>query len=194
VLGARAVPLQAAYAAAKFGVRGFADSMRMELEREGSNVHIKTILPSSINTPFFDHARSKRGAEPKPIPPVYEPSAVAEAILFAAEHPRREIVVGAPGKMMTMMQRISPSFTDRYMLLGVQMFKQQKSDQPNGHQDNLFTPSKGVGSSTGEFGGRMTQSRSLYTHFLGLHPNRGRAALAASGLLGAVALKRRTSN
>ena len=196
VLGARAVPLQAAYTAAKFGVRGFADSMRMELEHEGSNVHITTILPSSINTPFFDHARSKMGAEPKPIPPIYEPSAVAEAILFAAENPRREIVIGAAGKMMTMMQRISPSFTDRYMLIGGQMFKQQKSDRPNGHQDNLFTPSQGMGSSTGEFGGRMTQSRSLYTHFLGLHPNRGRAALAAGagGVLGAVALKRRTSN
>jgi short-subunit dehydrogenase len=194
VLGARAVPLQAAYAAAKFGVRGFADSLRMELEHEGSNVNVTTILPSSINTPFFDHARSKMGAEPKPIPPIYEPSAVAEAILFAAENPRREIIVGGAGKMMAMMQKISPGLTDRYMLLGGQMFKQQKSDRPNGHKDNLFTPSTGTGSTTGEWGGRMTQSRSLYTHFLGLHPNRGRAALAAGGMLGAVALRRRNAS
>ena len=194
VLGARAAPLQGAYTAAKHGVRAFADTLRMELDHEGSKIGVTTILPSSINTPFFDHARSRMAENPQPIPPVYEPSAVAEAIVFAAEHPRREIVVGAAGKVMAMMQRISPSFTDRYMLLGGQMFKQQKDDKPNDRRDNLFTPSTGTGSTTGEFGGRLTQSRSLYTHFLGLHPNRGRAALAASGFLGAVALRRRAAN
>jgi short-subunit dehydrogenase len=194
VLGVRSVPLQAAYCAAKHGVNAFGEALRMELEHEGSKVAVTTIMPSSINTPFFDHARSKMGVNPQPIPPVYEPSAVAEAIVFAAEHPQRQIYVGAAGKMISVMQHISPRFVDRYMTMNGQMFKSQQSDMPDDRKDNMFTPSTGSGSSTGQFGGRLTQSTSLYTRLLGMHPNRGRAAIAASGLLGAVALKRRASH
>ena len=190
-LGVRSVPLQAAYSAAKHGIIGFGEALRMELEHEGSNVKVTTILPSSINTPFFEHARSKIGAHPQPIPPVYEPSAVAEAIVFAAERPRRQIYVGAAGKMIDVLQHISPRFVDKYMTLGGQMIENQKSDMPDDHTDNLFTPSTGIGSSTGEFGGKLTQSTSLYTRFIGQYPNRGRAALAAGGFLGAATLRRR---
>ena len=193
VVGARAVPLQAAYSAAKHGIRGFSDALRMELKHEGSKVAVTTILPSSINTPLFTNARSKMGVEPRPIPPVYEPGAVAEAIVFAAEHPRREIFVGAAGKMLSVMHRISPALTDRYMLLGGMMFKQQQTDQPDDGRGNLRSPVPGSGSSTGEFG-RLSQPTSLYTRLIGLHPNRGRVALALSGLLGAVALKRRAAH
>jgi len=193
-LGIRSVPLQAAYSAAKHGIVAFGEALRMELEHEGSNVKVTTILPSSINTPFFEHARSKFGTLPQPIPPVYEPSAVADAILFAAEHPRRQIYVGAAGKMIGIMQHISPRFVDKYMTLGGQMIKNQQSDMPDDRRDNMFTPSTGTGSSTGGFGGKLTQSSSLYTRFIGQYPNRGRAALAAGGFLGAAALRRRNAN
>src|SRR5688572_25156989 len=56
VLGVRSVPLQAAYCAAKHGVNAFGEALRMEMEHEGSSVTVTTILPSSINTPFFEHA------------------------------------------------------------------------------------------------------------------------------------------
>jgi NAD(P)-dependent dehydrogenase (short-subunit alcohol dehydrogenase family) len=108
-LAKRSVPLQGAYCAAKHGIKGFTDTLRMELEHERSGVNVTLLMPSSINTPLFDHARSKLGVEPMPIPPVYEPRVVAEAILFAAEHPRRDIVVGGAGKMLDVMERISPS-------------------------------------------------------------------------------------
>src|SRR5918995_773726 len=42
---------------------------------------------ASMNTPLFDHARSKVGVRPVPIPPIYEPRVTAKAILHAAEHP-----------------------------------------------------------------------------------------------------------
>ncbi len=57
-----------------------------------------TILPYGINTPFFNHARSKLGVLPRPTPPAYEPAAVAEAIVWATEHRTREIVVGGAAK------------------------------------------------------------------------------------------------
>ncbi|MGD9889842.1 MAG: SDR family oxidoreductase [Dehalococcoidia bacterium] len=186
----RAVPLQAAYVAAKHGIKGFTDTFRMELEHERTGITVTLILPSSINTPLFRHARSKLGAKPQPIPPIYEPRTVAEAIIFAAEHPRREITVGGSGKLLTTVERLSPALADRYMLQGGRMFKKQRTNQPDDGQDNLFVPMPPESySTTGEFG-VQSKANSLYTRSLELHPTRMRL-LAGAALLGVVALLRR---
>jgi len=189
VLAARAVPLQAAYCAAKHGVKGFTEALRLELEHERSGVNVTLLMPSSIDTPLFGRARSRLGVEAGPIPPVYEPKVVAEAILFAAEHPRRDIVVGGGGKMLEVMQRISPSLLDRLMLARGTMFKMQRTDRADNGHDNLFEPVGETGSTAGGFG-RPSRSTSLYTRHLEQHPNRKRALLAAAAA-GAVALVRR---
>jgi hypothetical protein len=188
-LAERSVPLQAAYCATKHGIKGFTEALRLELARDHPGIAVTLVLPASINTPLFTQARSKLGVKPQPIPPIYEPRAVAEAILFAAEHPRRDVYVGGAGKALTVVERISPSLLDRYMLQGDRAFRQQQSDQPDDGRDNLFAPLAGAGSATGDFGER-SRSASLYTRALGLHPNRERAAVAA-GLLGALALVRK---
>ncbi len=189
VMGVRSVPLQAAYCAAKHGVKGFTESLRLELEHEKTGINVTLILPSSINTPLFAHARSKLGVKPMPIPPVYEPRVVAEAILFAAEHPRREIVVGGAGKMLTLMERLSPSLVDRSMLARGLIFRLQMTDQPDDGEDNFFAPLDGSASVTGEFG-QGSKSTSLYTRHLEQYPRRKRALLAAA-TLGTLALIRR---
>ena len=105
-LGKRAVPLQAAYCAAKHGIVGFAEALRLELAHAGSRVTVVDVLPASINTPLFRHARSRLGVLPMPIPPVYEPRVVANAIVGAAEHPVREVFAGFAGRLMALGQRI----------------------------------------------------------------------------------------
>jgi hypothetical protein len=155
-------------------------------------VDVTLLQPSSINTPFFDQTRTKTGVSPKPIPPVYEPSAVAEAILYAAEHSVRDVHIGAASKFLSAMQKISPSLVDSYMLLGDRMYKQQESDRPHSGPDNLFAPVPGSGETSGRFG-RLSQRSSLYTRAIGLHPNRGRAALA-SAVAGGIALRRRMTH
>lgn len=189
ILAARAVPLQAGYCAAKHGIKGFTEALRLELEHERSGINVTLLMPSSINTPLFDHARSKLGVKPQPIPPFYESRVVAEAILFAAEHPRRDIIVGSAGKMLAVMERISPSLVDRLMLTRGAMFEMQKTDQPDNGQDNLFKPVHETGSTTGDFG-RLSRSTSLYTRHLEQYPNRKRALLGLA-VAGAVVLVRR---
>jgi NAD(P)-dependent dehydrogenase (short-subunit alcohol dehydrogenase family) len=185
-LAERSVPLQSAYCAAKHGIKGFTESLRLELEQQGSGIQVTLIMPSSINTPLFNHARSKMRVKPQPIPPIYEPRVVGEAILFVAEHPRRDIVVGGAGKFMTVMERISPPLLDKYMLQGNRAFKQQKTDQPTNNHDNLFEPVEETGSTTGDFS-HQAKSVSLYTRHLEQYPNRKRllmaAALVGAGLL-----------
>jgi hypothetical protein len=153
-------------------------------------------MPAYINTPFFDNARSKLGVRPKPVPPIYEPSVVADSILFAAQHRRRDIVVGGSGKFFTVVQRISPSLLDRLMLFKSVMFKQQMTDQPDNRRDNLFEASIGNGSTTADWDSTTagwTQGaipRSLYTRYLEHYPNRMRLLIGALAA-GAIMLIRR---
>ncbi|MDQ3871771.1 MAG: SDR family oxidoreductase, partial [Chloroflexota bacterium] len=130
-LSERAIPLQSVYVATKHAIRGFTDALRLELLKDHPGINVTMIEPSSINTPLFNLARSKMGVKPLPIPPIYEPRVVAEAIAFAAEHPRRTIVVGGSGKFMTLMDRLSPELVDWYMLQGDRMWKNQQTDQPD---------------------------------------------------------------
>jgi short-subunit dehydrogenase len=177
-LSDRAIPLQSAYVASKHGIAGFTEALRLELMHEQAGIDVVLILPSSINTPLFAFARSKLGVQPMPVPPVYAPSVVAEAICHAAEHGGREIVVGGWGKLLTLGQWLSPSLTDRYMLQGDRMFEQQKTGRPDDRRDNLFEPSTGPGATSGEFGAG-SKATSLYTNYLELHPVRKRAVVAA---------------
>jgi NAD(P)-dependent dehydrogenase (short-subunit alcohol dehydrogenase family) len=185
----RALPFHGPYVAAKHGIAGFTETLRLELAHERSPINVTLVMPTFINTPLFVHGRSRIGVKPKPVPPVYEPRVVAEAILFAAEHPRRDIVVGGSGKFLTVMQRISPSLVDRLMLLGGVMFKQQKTDQPDDGRDNLFEASRGTGSTTGEWG-RGSLSRSLYTRHVEQYPDRKRLLIGVA-MAGALMLMRR---
>ena len=156
----------------------------MELDHERAGVSVTTILPYGINTPFFNHARSKLGVLPRPTPPAYEPAAVAEAIVWAAEHPTREIVVGGAGKSVLLLQRLSPALLDRLMTIGGLAFKMQQSTRPDDGVDNLFAPAAGGYAVRGEFD-RITLPGNGYTRTFEFHPERQR--LAALGILLAIA-------
>jgi short-subunit dehydrogenase len=140
VTGKRAVPLQAPYSAAKHGIVGFADALRAELDYENAGVAVTTILPYGIDTPFFYHAWSKLGVLPRPTPPVYAPEDVARAIARAAEHPTREIIVGAAAKATILTQRVSPTLLDWVMGRTGMGVKMQVTDRPDDGADNLFAP------------------------------------------------------
>jgi hypothetical protein len=126
---------------------------------------------------------------PMPVPPVYEPSVVADAIAHAAEHGGREIVVGGWGKLLILGQRLSSSLLDRYMLRGQRMVKQQETNRRDDPRDNLFEPSTGPGSTRGEFGAGA-KSVSLYTRELELHPIRKRL-VAGLAIVAGLALVRK---
>jgi NAD(P)-dependent dehydrogenase (short-subunit alcohol dehydrogenase family) len=191
VLSDRAVPLQSTYCATKHAVKGFTEAVRLELEHERAGIHLTLIKPAVINTPYYNHARTRMLVEPRAMLPVYEPSLVAEAILYAAAHPVRDIVVGDGGKLLSVLQRISPSLVDRLMLLGGAAFKLQQRDEPPRPDDNLFTPMDETGAITGEYTHRST-TFSPFTHHLEPYPNRKRLLLAATALGAFALLRRRT--
>jgi short-subunit dehydrogenase len=176
----RGTPLQSAYSAAKAGIKGYTEALRLELTHEHTGVDVSLVLPASMNTPLFAHARSRLGVKPMGIPPIYEPRVAAETILFVCEQPRTEVIAGGAGKGLEIGERISPRMMDRMMLArGGMIFKRQKTNQPDDGQDNLYEPLPGGGSTTGEFG-EKSKSRSPFTTLIELHPARKRALLAAA--------------
>jgi len=189
VLSEVAAPLQAAYVASKHAIKGFTDTIRMELEHALAPTDVTLIMPSSINTPIFDHARSKMGVKPAPLGPVYEPIVVADAIVYAATHGRvRELHAGGGGKFLSVMQKISPKLVDWYMESGGRAFKQQRSQDPfNPGEEALFNPptQNGRGSVRGRFGEQAKQS-SLYTSYIDPHPA-VKTTLFALAVVGAAA-------
>ena len=61
----------------------------MELEKEKARVSVTLIHPGRIDTPYNEHARSYMPKQPAHRGMISPPEAVAEAILYAAEHPKR---------------------------------------------------------------------------------------------------------
>jgi short-subunit dehydrogenase len=173
----RAIPLQGIYCAAKHAIKGLTDSLRMELEEESAPIAVTLIKPSSIDTPFFDKARTHLGVEPQPAPPVYAPELVADAILRAAQRPMRDVIVGGTGKLLSL-STMTPRLTDAYMERV--LFDSQKTQQPyDGRPDNLFSPVASDGGERGRNWQGRTMRRSMYTA-AALH-----SRVAAATLLGA---------
>lgn len=182
-LSDRSVPLQGIYCAAKHALKAFTDTLRMELEEQGVPVSVTLVKPSSIDTPFFEKARTLMGVEPRPVPPVYAPEIVADVILTCAEEPTREIGVGAAGVMLNA-ARLAPRTADRYMERT--MFENQRTDQPaNGRNDNLYEPLAHDGGERGRTWTGRTKGTSMYTA-AALHPMGAMAATAA--LVGVAAI------
>jgi hypothetical protein len=183
VVAKRAVPLQSAYCAAKHGVDGFLESLRVELRREGWPIGVTNVMPAAINTPLFDKARTKLGVKPKGFPPMYAPGVVSDAIIYAAEKAPRDIVAGGAGKGLIMGQRLSPRLMDAIMLPGG--FESQQTGEPKSEDapDGLFGPVEDQDRVEGDLGSQML-SRSLFT-WLDTHPvaKRGVAAGAALATL-----------
>jgi NAD(P)-dependent dehydrogenase (short-subunit alcohol dehydrogenase family) len=185
----RSFPFHSAYSASKHGMIGFIDTLRVELMHDMTPISVTTILPAGINTPFFDKSLTRIGVKPRPAPPVYEPKLVADAILYAAEHPVREIYVGGAGKSMEWLHILSPNLMDR--ILSRFGYQPQMTDLPKSDQapHNLYEHVEGYDEAQGSFD-REARAVSVYT---GLETNPGLrwALMAAMAGLGYVLLSRR---
>ncbi|AUT02583.1 short-chain dehydrogenase [Nostoc sp. CENA543] len=138
--GRRSLPYQSAYSSAKHGVEGFLEAMRIELIHEKWPISVTSIKPAVINTPFWNNGLTKLGVKPSGIPPYYDPKIVADAILYAAEHPIRDLLVGDVAKLLDLAQKISPSLVDSLLLaIG---FNLQRSNEPKSEDapNNFYQP------------------------------------------------------
>jgi butyryl-CoA dehydrogenase len=128
VFGLISVPSQSAYNAAKFGVRGFTDALRMELDIANCGVSSTTIHPGGIKTNIAKNARmdpsvdalsgtADPGREFDKVA-MTTPDKAARQILTAVEHDRRRALIGPDAKVIDIISRLPAGLYQRVLVRG----------------------------------------------------------------------------
>lgn len=94
-------PKMAVYAASKWAVNGWSDSLRLEMEQLKKNISVTTIMPFYINTGMFDGVQSK-------LIPILEPEPTAEKIIKSIENKRKILAMPLPYWFIRLSQGILP--------------------------------------------------------------------------------------
>ncbi len=128
VFGLISVPSQSAYNAAKFGVRGFTDALRMELDMADCGVSATTIHPGGIKTNIARNARmdasaTAMGGSADPARDfdkiaMTNPDKAARQILAAVEHGRRRALIGPDAKVIDLISRLPGALYQRVLVRG----------------------------------------------------------------------------
>jgi NADP-dependent 3-hydroxy acid dehydrogenase YdfG len=177
-LAYRGIPLQSAYCAAKHAIQGFVDSLRAELLHDNSGVRVTMVQLPAVNTPQFSWVKSRLPRQPQPVPPIFQPEVIADAIYFAAHNDRREIYVGMSTVEAIVGNKIVPGLADHY--LAATGYDSQQTDEPVAadRRDNLWEPVPGDHGAHGDF----DDCASGFSVQLWANMHRGQLALAGLGL------------
>ena len=191
VEGIASLPLHSAYAASKHAVEGLFDALRRELLAAGVPISVTSVKPATINTPFFNNARNKMGVKPQGPPPIYQPGVVADCVLYAAQHPVRDLFAGGAGKAMAMSQMLAPRLLD-VALARFGIAAERTAEPETEAVGALDAPRAHDNRTEGDFG-EQARRFSLYT-WLETHP-RARTVASGGALAGAgLLLARRERN
>jgi short-subunit dehydrogenase len=123
--GLISVPGQSAYNSAKFAVRGFTDSLRMELEIGSSSVSATTVHPGGIRTNIVRNARTGGAAAAGAADPARfdkiartTPERAAEVIIDAVLRDRPRVLIGADAKAIDALSRLPSGIRRRLLVAG----------------------------------------------------------------------------
>ncbi|HEY4002247.1 MAG TPA: SDR family oxidoreductase [Candidatus Xenobia bacterium] len=188
-LAYRSIPLQSAYCGAKHGIEGFTESVRTELLHDKSNVVLTMVQLPAVNTPQFGWVKSRLPDKPQPVPPIYQPEMIAEAVTWLVDHPRRELVIGGSSWKAILGNHLVPGYIDRYLAqVGYQSQQTAEPVEP-GRLDNLWQPVPGDHGAHGTFDNRAHTF--TWTQLWSEHRGAILASLAALGLVALMPPRRR---
>jgi hypothetical protein len=125
-----------------------------------------------VNTPQFDWARSRMAGRAQPLPPVFQPEAVAPEIVRAAREAPRELWIGHSTLKAIAGAMFLPETGDRVLSREGYAGELVAEKRSAVHVDNLFAPPPGDPGTRGHFGD------DAHTTAVGFQP----AALSSGGL------------
>lgn len=169
-------PVISSYTASKHAVKGFTDSLRLEMRAAGAPVSITLVKPGPIGTPFPQHGRNLTGYKAQLPPPLYAPALVADAILDAAQHPRRSLTVGGAAKLQVIGAALMPLLFDR-IAQNMGVLLSNPSHPVPVQEGNLYAPDGRDGVADGDQKGRPVSAFTTAR----THPALALGALAAVG-------------
>jgi NAD(P)-dependent dehydrogenase (short-subunit alcohol dehydrogenase family) len=186
-LAYRGIPLQSAYCAAKHAIQGFTESLRAELYHDKSGVRVTMLQLPAVNTPQFDWVKSRLPNRAEPVPPVYQPEVIADAVVWVSDHVREEMYLGMPAVKAIMGNRIMPRLLDHYLAHTGYTSQQTSVPEDPNRPDNLWEPVEGNFAAHGRFDAiSRTRSPQIW-----LSEHRDAFALAGLSLLAAGLAARR---
>lgn len=133
IFGIVGVPCQAAYNAAKFGVRGFTESLRAELELDDASVSATCVHPGGVKTGIaragrvgatgpLDRTRDEVVEEFEEKLARLSPEKAARQIVDGVRRDKRRVLVGRDARLIDFFQRLFPS---RYLGAMVRLFRRR---------------------------------------------------------------------
>ncbi|QXC59226.1 SDR family NAD(P)-dependent oxidoreductase [Aquihabitans sp. G128] len=130
VFGLLGIPSQSAYNAAKFAVRGFTESLRIELDMEDAGVSCTTVHPGGIKTNIARNARIDHSLGDVDIDPeeavkgmeklfITSADKAAKGILRAVELDKRRAMIGPDAHVLNLLAKLPPNAYQRLIAFGV---------------------------------------------------------------------------
>jgi len=137
-------------------VRGFVDSLRSELRHDGSRVRLTMVQLPAVNTPQFDWARSRLPRKLEPVPPIYQPEAIARHVCRAAQDAPRELWIGASAWKAILGTMLIPGWIDGYLARHGYRGEMTSVQAQKNRPDNLYEPVDTDPGAHGRFDARAT--------------------------------------
>lgn len=113
IVGRLGAPYASPYCASKAGIDAFCDALRAETW--GSGVHISTLYVPPVDTPIYQHARSRFDTKPRPVPPIADPIEAARKIAELAIEPKPEAYMGWFRHVYLNLGLVTPRFADWFL-------------------------------------------------------------------------------
>lgn len=157
VLGKIPAPYYSSYTAAKYGIVGLSAAIRQELrQKKLADIHVCTVMPTTTDTPFFDHVANYTGHEVNPVPPLYEPSRVVDVLVRLAMQPEDEVMVGGAAKLTDVAHHLAPETAERLWARQVHKTQMEEAAPASAQSGALHQP---MDAGTEVSGGRLTKRR-----------------------------------
>ena len=131
-------PYATAYSASKFGLRGFSESLKGELN-DYPHIQVCDLYPGFLDTPGLQHAANFTGHALKPAPPVYDPRKVARAVVSVVRHPRSSATIGTAALFLKLAHALFPVIS-RNITAGVIRNYLKKADVIDYTSGNVLQP------------------------------------------------------
>lgn len=141
IVGEIPQPYTSAYSMSKAAVRALGVSLRSELKLNKQNrIKVCTVMPATIDTPFFQHGGNYTGRKAVAMPPVYTPDRVARTIVGLARSPKAETIVGPMGRMMVLQHRLAPRTMEGVMAVQVDKTHLSRKEPASAGPGNIHVP------------------------------------------------------
>src|SRR5437763_7977482 len=135
-LAYRGIPLQSAYCGAKHAIQGFTESVRSELIHDRSNIKITMVQLPAVNTPQLGWVKSRLPHKAQPVPPIYQPEMIADAVTWVADHYRRQLFIGGSTVIVIQGDKLAPGFGAWYV--GKTGYTAQQIGEPDSLPDRNY--------------------------------------------------------